>query len=353
MVTVLHILPKNGIGGAELAACRAARCREEVTAFFLFKSRSALSLEGERIAYGPDNLWFGPGALRAVLRVVDEIDPGIVVFSMWRTFGAFLAIRLLRPQRRLVLCLHTERTSHLVDRWVSLAMARLSHAVFADSRASLRRLERPERFRTRVVSFMMHRPEPLRDPDPAPRFIYWGRLQQVKDIPRAIDLFAAIARERPEADFRLIGPDMGIRFALEDQVARLGLGSKVSFANPRSFEEIVSMAREARFFLQLSHQEGMAMSVVEAMQLGLVVVVTPVGEIANYCSDMGNGVIYQDFESTLAKLDTLLREPETYRGLSQKAARTWADLPLYVDDFVDAAAELEAQSRMSSEVARD
>ena len=351
-ITVLHILPQNAIGGAELAACRAALDREEANAFFLVKSRATTCLEGKRITYGSDHFALGPKAVHAVLQAVDELDPEVVVFSLWRTFGAFLALRLLRPKRQFALFLHSERATHVVDRWVTRTMARLSHGVFADSMASLRRLGRREQLRTRVVSFMMHRLEPLGNLEPAPKFVYWGRLQALKNIPHAIDLFAALASHHPSAEFRLIGPDSGLRDSLEEQIARLGIGSKVCFEGPRSFEEIVEIAKEARFFLQLSHQEGMAMSVVEAMQIGLVAVVTPVGEIANYCRDMENGVIYDGAQSTLAKIDTLLREPEAYSRVSKAAAEAWGDKPLYADDFIDAAAELRARSSTNSDSAR-
>ncbi|MEM7355951.1 MAG: glycosyltransferase family 4 protein, partial [Acidobacteriota bacterium] len=294
MVKILHILPQNGIGGAELAACRAASDREEVAALFLARSDGTTqrtpNRDDARIRYGQGQSSLGPGALRSALRAVDALAPEVVVFSMWRTFGAFLALRLLRPQRRFVLFLHSERATHFVDLWATRTMARLSHGVFADSGASLRRLHRPQRIDTRVVSFMMRRLQPLEPRDPAPRFIFWGRLQALKDLPRALRFFAVIASRNPEAELRLIGPDGGMRSVLEAQVVRLGIEHQVSFDGPRSFDEIVQAAKGARFFLQLSSQEGMAMSVVEAMQLGLVVIVTPVGEIASYCNDMDNGV---------------------------------------------------------------
>ena len=64
------------------------------------------------------------------------------------------------------------------------------------------------------------------------------------------------------------------------------------FFNSVISENIVKhYAKKCSFFLQLSFYEGFAMSVIEAMQLGLVPVVTNVGEISNYCIDNFNGVI--------------------------------------------------------------
>ena len=49
------------------------------------------------------------------------------------------------------------------------------------------------------------------------------------------------------------------------------------------FSEIKKYANKASFFVQLSSYEGMSMSVSESMQLGLIPIVTNVGEIKIYC----------------------------------------------------------------------
>lgn len=82
------------------------------------------------------------------------------------------------------------------------------------------------------------------------------------------------------------------------------------------------------------------MSVVEAMQLGLVPVVTPVGEIANYCRHMENGIIHDDLASTAAAIEAVVADPERYAAMSRAAIETWRDAPLYADDFAAAADEL-------------
>jgi glycosyltransferase involved in cell wall biosynthesis len=86
--------------------------------------------------------------------------------------------------------------------------------------------------------------------------------------------------------------------------------------------------------------EGMAMSVVEAMQLGLVPIVTPVGEPARYCRNMENAVIFSDFDQAVDEVCRLIDEPELYAKVSRAAVATWTDAPIYADDFVAAATEL-------------
>jgi glycosyltransferase involved in cell wall biosynthesis len=89
-------------------------------------------------------------------------------------------------------------------------------------------------------------------------------------------------------------------------------------------------------YLQTSNFEGMAMSVVEVMQMGLVPVVTFVGEIAAYCRNGCNAVIVESERQTVADLIRLLDSNELYQALRSAAIATWDDKPLYRDSMLDA-----------------
>ena len=88
----------------------------------------------------------------------------------------------------------------------------------------------------------------------------------------------------------------------------------------------------------------MALSVVEAMQLGLVPVVTPVGEIASYTQD-GISAIWVgpneegDTAAAAAILD-LLDRPNKWREMRRAALSSWVDRALYADDVLLAAEEI-------------
>ena len=82
------------------------------------------------------------------------------------------------------------------------------------------------------------------------------------------------------------------------------------------------------------------MAVVEAMQLGLVPVVTPVGEIAKYCRPGVNALVVEDDKETVDALAALLDDPSGWRRLRQGALQTWRDRPLYRDAMADACRRL-------------
>ena len=118
------------------------------------------------------------------------------------------------------------------------------------------------------------------------------------------------------------------------------LGNKVVFAGPMTMPEISAATAEASFFLQLSKQEGMAMSVVEAMQLGLVPVVTPVGAIKEYCRDEENALLFSGIEDTQSRIERVLADARQFQRMSRLATAQWADAPLYQDDLLIAARDV-------------
>jgi len=88
----------------------------------------------------------------------------------------------------------------------------------------------------------------------------------------------------------------------------------------------------------------MAMSVVEAMQLGLVPVVTPVGEIASYCTDNQNSIIVKHDEDAVRRIRDLIAHPGAYERLARNAQTCWQARPLYRDSVLSACRELAGQA---------
>jgi glycosyltransferase involved in cell wall biosynthesis len=80
----------------------------------------------------------------------------------------------------------------------------------------------------------------------------------------------------------------------------------------------------------------MAMSVVEAMQLGLVPVVTPVGEIPRYCLNGLNSIIVSDDERAVEDVLLALNKAETFQSLRRNAIATWDEIPVYKDSVIEA-----------------
>lgn len=90
----------------------------------------------------------------------------------------------------------------------------------------------------------------------------------------------------------------------------------------------------------------MAMSVIEAMVLGLVPVVTPVGEIPRYCHNGINAVLVDQSVDAAREVLELLNAPDRYKEVSQAARATWAGQRLYAEDFTAACDHLLSPDRL-------
>jgi glycosyltransferase involved in cell wall biosynthesis len=345
-VEVLHILPEYGTGGAEVAALSAAFA-DHGQVRLLFLSGSGLLQPAARLRVCEGCHPMGIKAIRTAMRTVRQQRPQVVIVSLWKSLPVLLALRAMRLRPRLVHLLHADRPKHRIDQLAHAIMLRACDAVWADSSTTLDSRYPPNRRTkpTRVVSFLVRRIDAPTRSEPAARFIFWGRLARQKQVEQSIEIFARIAEHHASATFTIIGRDDGTRASAESRARELGVADRVVFTGELGFEEICKLAEEASFYLQTSTFEGMAMSVVEAMQLGLVPVVTPVGEIARYCRHLENAVVFRGLDQTAGDVRAALADPSLYRRLSAAAVNTWERAPLYREDIVAAASEIVSHPR--------
>lgn len=327
----IHVIPYDGIGGVESAARSMGAITQGNIEFeidFIFKN----------IENGKRN-WatLNPLPILSAAWRASRSDIDLVIVSLWRSAIVGLLAKLLRPQLKLVTFLHNSTNVHLLDfaftRWSVL----LSTEVWADSKATLSgRVPNIRSEKCRVVSFVTRRIEALPVRPVEPSFIFWGRISQQKGLDRAIRLFAGVHKRYPGSRFWVIGPDGGALRATQALCVPLGLKNAIIFLGTATLDEIVGYARHASFYLQASIYEGMAMSVVEAMQLGLVPIVTPVGEIANYCQDAVNAVVIGSDQQTVGEVINLIDAGERYKSMRTNAIATWVQQPLYRDSVLSA-----------------
>jgi len=267
-----------------------------------------------------------------------SLKPSILVVSLWRAYAVGLVYKLLRPNTKLVLFLHLPAHVHLLDHIFTRLTAHFAAKVWADSHQTLcQRVPNLLGSRGRVISFITARISPVTSPTSArPVFIYWGRIQRQKGLKHAVNLFARVCEHRPDALFVIIGPDCGELSSLQQQVADLDLSDNVQFRGAMDFHTICSEAQYASFYLQTSILEGMSMSVVEAMQLGLVPVVSPVGEIANYARNGINSLHVVDAERSVSDILSVLSDNNIYKSLRAGAIDTWSSARLYKEDILEA-----------------
>lgn len=350
---IVHVIPHDGIGGVETAARimatdAAARTADCDFQLLLIAGRSLVSVPA-RILQSPFLHPLNPLAQIRAIRLCLQQRPDVLVCSLWRSVGVALAVRLLRPRTRLAFFLNLDRPAHAVDAVASWIAIRAADEIWADSRATLEARLRGRSKRSRVISFVTDRLAPgnATAPSPRPRFVSWSRLNRQKGIDRALRFVAELRRRGLSPSFDIWGPDDGELVRLRALACRLEIDGLVRFLGPADRDALPSIASEAGFFLQLSRFEGMAMGVVEAMQLGLVPVVTAVGEMPLYVRDGVNGLIVdgEDVGDAADRMVRLLERPADFAEMRARVLAHWRDAPLYSADVCRAAAALAGAAR--------
>ncbi|MCI5221990.1 MAG: glycosyltransferase [Candidatus Electrothrix sp. AR4] len=340
MLKIVHLIPYDGIGGVEIAA-RTMQClrHDNIDFKIQFIYEEVTSAKQRGVTYNPFRL------LSASMRIAaNEMD--LLIVSLWRSYVVGLVVKLFRPDLKLIVFIHLNKDSHCLDFFFMRLATYFSVEIWADSSASLReRLSGFEHKKKRVISFVTWRYTPLPQQSVKASFIFWGRISLQKGLDQALIIFSKIYARHPDAVFSIVGPD-------GDDIARIhrlcddfGLTSAVNFLGGMNMDDIIRHARNASFFLQTSLFEGMAMSVVEAMQLGLVPVVTSVGEIGAYCQHGRNALIV-DFEYRVVdELLALLNNDVQYQLMRKNAVETWQGKPLYKESVIQACDEIFGLSR--------
>lgn len=346
MKRIVHLMPYDATGGVEVAAKSIqAGVHKAIHGALRFErqylvNRSGATLESA-VYHGLNASLNNPRPyLHALLRLLRR-PPDLLVVSLWRSALVLIFLKMVRPKQKSALFLHSAHDVHLLDRVANQVAMRLVDGIWVDSAATLNQRVSPKlRRKSKIISFLLERRPLPEKTNPAPEFIFWGRLSRQKGLHRAIKIFSRILALSPNARFTIIGPDCGVESDLRAQVENLGMDDNVFFFGERPHTDIFSLASQACFYLQTSLEEGMAVSVVEAMQSGLVPIVTPVGEIAHYCVDGKNAVWVQEDAAAVESIMSLLEDPNRYKCMARAAAEYWQEKPLYQDDFLDAAFEL-------------
>ncbi len=342
-VSILHIIPEDGTGGVEIAAKTILSrpdlsCRCEL--LFILNPTGELRA---RHVKGISNLsWGSLSAYVHAFRRLRRSRTDVLIFSLWKSVPLLVLARLFLRRRRIVYFLHLEIDSHLLDAIFSRIAIRLADAVWADSEVALVSRGVPATKRQTVISFVTEQLVPRRATALDPTFVSWGRLHQQKGVDRAITLIAFLAERGIFATLHAYGRDDGAKDALIAQAIRMGVGDRIHFPGVITPGNRANAASSASFFLQLSRFEGMCMAAVEGMQLGLVPVATPVGQMRRYVEPGRTGILVDpdDLGAAADELVALLNDPDRYSALSLGARAYWSQAPLYADDVCRAATSL-------------
>ena len=145
-----------------------------------------------------------------------------------------------------------------------------------------------------------------------------GRLSPIKNHSLFLEVADGIAAVRPEVRFLVVG-DGELGLAIRAQADRLQLSNRVIFAGWRS--DLAQVYGDLDVLVSCSHNEGMPISLIEAMAAGCPVVATNVGGVPDLIDDHQTGLLVPDGDPPrlAAAVLRLLQDTDRARELAGAA----------------------------------
>lgn len=155
----------------------------------------------------------------------------------------------------------------------------------------------------------------------APRIGFVGRLEPVKGALLFIEAAARVAECYPQAQF-LIAGDGSQRTALEQRARQLNCADNIIFLG--FVHQPALVYRVLDLYVLSSLDEGIPLSLLEAMAAGVAVVATAVGGVPDVIENGVNGrlVAAADVDALAAAMCQALHHPDQSRRLAQQAQQT-------------------------------
>ena len=151
-----------------------------------------------------------------------------------------------------------------------------------------------------------------------------SRLSDVKGIEYILTAVKILKKDYKNIICLVIGSGKQSQ-KIEDLIRDLGIEENIKLIP--SLWEIEKMLSVVDIFISASLQEGLGLSLIEAMACGIGVVATKAGGIVDVIKDRENGLLSRiaDADSLAENTRTLLEDKDLYNKISQNAAQTIKD----------------------------
>lgn len=212
-----------------------------------------------------------------------------------------VALMALAAGRPLVLQTHgmidpTDRTpARIVDALALRTVLRAADALLYLTEAERRGVAAVAGDRVRATAYRLVNGVPEQEARPPgvrrpPTVLFLARVQRVKRPQDFIAAAPAVLASHPGARFVLAGPDTGrMAEGLRQQARELGVDHAMEYAGALTHDEVLRRMRAADVYVLPSVFEPLGVSILEAMSVGLPVVITRTGGLATDVAGAGAG----------------------------------------------------------------
>jgi glycosyltransferase involved in cell wall biosynthesis len=165
-----------------------------------------------------------------------------------------------------------------------------------------------------------------------PIILFIGRINKIKGIDMLIEAFAKMRIVEPI--LVIAGPDDGHLFELKAMVENGNFGNRIFFTGLLSKEDAYLAYHEAKLFVLPSRYESFAMTILEACQANLPMVVTDTCEVSKLLENRIADVVPFNAQAFSDAMVNLLTDTERYRRYQENCFEMMRDV-FSIDTSVD------------------
>ena len=346
--TIVHIIPTFELGGVQTAILYSL---EDLNKVYNYRILVIGKIDREWIKNLPPLLQsyiLGsgsaglPGGWVKGYKTLKHLKPDLVISSLWKSTALSAVFKLLNPTVLLAGFFHSSYATHFIEAFNNKVLGHIQDFSFADSIVTKEFLEKFYKIKdAHVVSFVFgfRKPPGCKYFNPSEiKIAYFGRISPAKGVDRSLEFCRLCKKDGLNFRFDIYGD--GPVDIYKKKIKKFDLEREVVIRGILPLQQVTEKMQAYDFLLQLSNYEGMALAVVEAMNCGLVPIVTPVGEIARYSKDGFNAIwLNPSFDDNLTQLVDKLKEvvskDGSYHALSVSAANTFSNHKKYSDSLIE------------------
>lgn len=347
MQKVVHIIHGMSIGGVEVAIKEYYEYQSKSVEYYLFCIDPVEDNFIDRnISLHEFNGIHKPATFMNIAKKVLEIKPDVILTSLWKGhfIGLFLKI-FVYSKASYCGFLHNTKYFHIFDSVFSKLALKQFNYFFFDSQASYifsKEVKTSNRNRNWIVPPIvkcMEESEFKEKQFTSPyRLCFMGRIVEQKNIMYAINIIQHLQQMNIPMLFDIYGEGK----QLQEMNKLIFKNNNIRYCGPLKPEQVIRTMCEYDFYIQTSHVEGLAISVVQALSCGLVSFLTPVGEIANYSDDGVNAIHLtgNNFAFDANKISKYLNNTKECKLISKNAFISVSKMPRFNTTFDQALVQI-------------
>lgn len=282
------------------------------------------------------------GDIFFILKFIKNNPDIILVSSLWKAHIIHFFLKKMYNLQKSIIFLHSTRFAHLFDKYCTLLSIKIANEIWVDSESASAFINpfinKP--IPIIKISFLLNHIQVKQNTSLSTqvKFISLGRLAPLKRLDLSILFIKELRSKGIDAYLDIYGPDKGSLNQILSLIRQSSLNNIVNYKGICDISQVESTLTQYDAFILMSDYEGMSISTVQAMEIGLLCFLRNVGEITNYGNNMINSIILQSdkshhWQEFIRDSMEVLSNQSLQNSILHKSRQEFKDLLTYSQDI--------------------